>query len=333
MVIKASAGTEIRPLIAALASQDEVSREAAIARLAVIGARAVDRLTAAYKSTGEREVRIAILRALEAISDPRAVPIARAALAEGGDLAVTAAGVLRGFLESPQAATSAEALDALVAAALDTTAERRVRVAAFDALQEMPAGVRERVAEALRDDPDALVRSRAADAPKAAAEAAEAWDDALEGRLPDQPGVLREALQARAPGAALTALQKLIDVVRAREGSIKPAGRRAEWQAVRGALHQALALRGSRLALYDLRETLEGTRRPLPPSFLAAVHAVGDASCLEPIAAAHARTGGADPRWAHQLVEAFRAVARRERITRRHAALKRIAAKWPAFPV
>ena len=59
---------------------------------------------------------------------------------------------------------------------------------------------------------------------------------------------------------------------------------RAAWQNARGALHQALALRGSRVAVYDLRETIEQSRGPLPTSFVAALHVVGDASCLEPIA-------------------------------------------------
>jgi len=44
VVIKASAASEIRQLIAALSGTDEVHREAAIGRLAVIGARAVDAL-------------------------------------------------------------------------------------------------------------------------------------------------------------------------------------------------------------------------------------------------------------------------------------------------
>src|SRR3990167_8946536 len=46
-----------------------------------------------------------------------------------------------------------------------------------------------------------------------------------------------------------------------------------------------LADRGSRLALYDVRETLETVPGPLPVEFLSALTAVGDVSCLEPIAA------------------------------------------------
>jgi hypothetical protein len=117
--------------------------------------------------------------------------------------------------------------------------------------------------------------------------------------------------------------------VRVREGSMSAGPRRDEWRAARGALHQALALRGSRVAVYDLRETIEEAREPLPVSFLAALHVIGDESCVESLAAAYARTPNDDARWRHQLGAAFRAITRREKITRRHATFKRIAARWP----
>jgi hypothetical protein len=329
MVIKASAAADIRQLIVALGADDEVRREAAIARLAVIGARAVDRLIAAYESTGDRDMKIAVLRALESVGDRRTVAVAREALTAGGDLGVAAAFALRGLLDSAHGSTGTDALDALVAAVLDPAAERRVRLASFEALQDMPAGVRARVAAALQAEPDAGLKARALDTPRDAAAADAVWQDALDGRLPDAAAVLREAARTRAQAAALSALQKLIDAIRAREGSVRAHAKRAEWQALRGALHQALALRGSRVAVYDLRETIEGARGPLPVSFLAALHVVGDASCLEPLAAAYARTGIANARWRHQLGEAFLAIARREKVTRRHATMKRIASRWP----
>ncbi len=164
MSIKPSAATEIRTLIAALASDDEVKRESAVARLAIIGSRAVDRLIAAY-ATADRETRFVILRVSEAIADPRAIAISRDALTSGGDLAVAAISMLRPLLHSPVASAATQALDALVATALDQRVERRLRLAAFDALQEMPPAVRERVAEALRRDEDPGVQARAAGAP------------------------------------------------------------------------------------------------------------------------------------------------------------------------
>jgi hypothetical protein len=328
VVIKASAASEIRQFIAALGGTDEVRREAAIARLAIIGARAVDGLHKAYASTSDRETRVAVLRALECTGDGRTIGIARQAIAEGGDVAVAGAAALRGLLDSPHAPTSTEALDVLVATALDRTAGRIVRLAAFDALQGIPEGVRARVAEALRGDPDERLKARAVDASRGAATADDVWQEAVEGRLPDSPAALREAAAIRAAAAALSALQKMIDACRVREGAVSRA-RRPEWQALRGALHQALALRGSRIAVYDLRESLQDTKEHLPTSFLAALHVVGDQSCLEPLAGAFARADPADAWWRSQLAAAFRAIARRERVTRRHVVMKRIATRWP----
>ena len=260
MVIKASAASEIRQLIAALGAEDDVRREAAIARLAVLGPRAVDRLIAAYEPA-DRETQD---------RDPAGAGIGRRSprwcLSPGwrcrraGTSGVAAASALRALLDSPHGSAGTEALDLLVATALDPAAERRVRLAAFEALQDMPPGVRARVAEALQADPDPGLKARAVDLPRDAAAAEAVWQDALEGRLPDAPGVLREAAQPRAQSAALSALQKLIDAIRAREGSVRAQAKRTEWQGVRGALHQALALRGSRVAVYDLRETIEGAR-------------------------------------------------------------------------
>jgi hypothetical protein len=328
MVIKASAASEIRHLIEALGSEDDVRREAAVARLSVLGARAVDRLVATYESSPSREMKVAILRALEVAGDQRTVAVAKNAIAEGGEVAIAAVAALAAQLESAHAATAANVLDVLVAAALDPAKEKRVRVAAYQAIQHIPQ-VGARISMALRNDPDAGLNAAALDAPRDKAAADAIWQDALEGRLPDEPGLLREAALTRALTAPLGTLQKIIDAVRAIEGSLPSGHKRDQWRAARGALHQALALRGSRVAVYDLRETIEQAREPLPVSFLAALHVVGDESCVESLAAAYARTSSQEARWRHQLAAAFRAIASREKITRRHAAFKRIAARWP----
>jgi hypothetical protein len=329
MVIRASSAGEIRALVDALAGADTVRREAALARLAVIGARAVDRLLAAYPTAPDRRARIAILRALEPIRDPRPAPIAAAALRDGGDLAVAAAAVLRGLLDSPHDPASSTALDALVSCALDASAERRVRLAAFDALQDMPEDVRARVAGALdAGAPAGLPRPLPGQTSEVAAIDA-LWMDVVDGRLPDDPVMLREAVASKGGGTPLSALRRIIDAIRAREAETAAAARKAEWCGVRGALHQALALRGSRIALYDLRETIAAAAAPLPSTFLTAVHAVGDPSCLEALAGAYARAPEAETAWRSQLASAFRAIAKRERVTRRHAAMKRVAARWP----
>jgi hypothetical protein len=316
MVIKASAAAEVRQLIAALGREDVVAREAAVARLAILGDRAVERLVAAFR-TADRVTRIGILRALDAGADDRALPVARAALTEGGDASVAATGVLRTLLDSPAPGTAAAALDTLMSVVLHESADHRLRRAAAEALESVPA-VREQIAAALQGIPDARPGGSDAEA---------TWQDAAEGRLPDAPSALRQAAQAFAADAPLGVLQQLVDRVRAREQAAEPSRLRQEWSGVRGALHQALALRGSRVALYDLRESLAEAADPLPASFLAALHAVGDDSCLEGIAAAYEGTD--DVRWRAQLRDAFQAILRREHITRRAAVLKRLASKRP----
>jgi hypothetical protein len=288
-------------------------REAAIARLRIAGKRAVARLLAAYQDTADREVQIAILRVLEAVGDERALEIASQAVRAGGDVAVAGVAVLRELLGRPQGSADVKALDALLALAKDGAAERRVRAAAIGALDQAPPDVRQALgALAVGQSPDGAL-----------------WEDAIAGQLPDDPNGLREAIADRAPAAALADLRRLIEAVGARE---RTAGRKhhQEWLAVRGALHQALALRDSRIALYDLRETLERSEVPLPSTFLGALQTVGDDSCLEPLAVAFSRTG-ADARWQHQLAQAFHAIVKRERITKRHSALRRALAKAPGL--
>ncbi len=146
MVIKASAAAEIRHLIEALGAEDDVRREAAVARLSVLGARAVDRLVAAYDSAPTREMKVAVLRALEVAGDRRIVAVSKAAIQEGGDVAIAAVAALAAQIESTHAATAAEVLDVLVAAALDPAKEKRVRVTAYQAIQHIPQ-VGDRIAD------------------------------------------------------------------------------------------------------------------------------------------------------------------------------------------
>lgn len=305
MSIKPSPASEIRTLIESLGAADEVKREGAIARLAVIGSRAVDRLAAVFvEADTSRATKAGILRVLEATGDPRAIPLARRALQDGGDVAVAAAGTLRPLVQSPSADVAAESLDLLMTTLCDDTVEQRVRAAAFDALQDVPE-VRDRIGDILGNPPD----GRTVEA---------VWRDATEGRLPDAAGPLREAVQLRAASAPLGTLQKLVDALRGRETNARDASA-ADWRAARGAVHQALALRGSRIAVYDLRETLESATDALPSTFLTALHLVGDESCLAAIAAAHKRSAQ-DPRWRQQLEAAFQAIVKREKLARKPSA-------------
>jgi hypothetical protein len=326
MVIKASASSEIRLLVEALSGADDVRRDAAAARLSVIGARAVEQLLAAYARARAPQVRATILLVLEPIGDPRSLEPARIALRkEDAEVAIAAAQVLRGLLDAPEPGVAAGALDALVTLALDSKAPLAVRRAAYDTLRDLPEDVRAGVAGVLGPDADWETTDAAPESPKQAVKSA--WTAALDGRLPEQVAVLREAVQSRAATAPLTSLQKLVDTLRARERV--DAAQAADWGALRGSVHHALALRGSRVALYDLKESLSEAKTPLPVSFLSAVHTVGDSSCLEPLAQAYAHAAEPEEWWRQQLASAFRAVMAREKLTRRSAAVKRALARWP----
>lgn len=335
MPIRPSSSTDIRQLIEALAGPDEVKRESAVARLAVIGARAAEQLLAHYPGAGPA-ARAGILRVLEAIGEARALPLARAALADpSAETASAAIGVLRGFLTSPQAVHARDALDATVATALDSSRPAAARLAALDALRVLPADVGDAVRKNLTEDKDPDVRARAASpvtrpaGQSASTEDEAVWNEAVAGRLPGSPAPLKHALAARRTTAPLTALQHLVDHLRAREQRESVAERREEWRALRGAVHQALAARNSRLALYDLRDSLLDPDR-LPVAFLAALEEIGDATCLDTLAAAYeASSRSGDAWWREHVAAAFRAIVVREGLTRRHAAVKRMMTRWP----
>jgi hypothetical protein len=321
---------ELRQLIDALGGTDEVARESAVARLTLMGARAVERLLQEFPAADSR-ARPGMLRTLEAIGDPRMLPVARGALSDPSpDTVAAAVGALRALLTSPQPSIARDALDGVVALALDTARPSAARVAALEALRVLPADVREAVRKNLADDPDAEVRARAA--PPASGDLpgdAAAWTAAVEGRLPASPASLKQLLAARRGTARLTELQHVVDHLRAREQREPDAARREEWRAVRGAVHQALAARNSRLALYDLRDSLLEPDR-LPVAFLAALEEIGDATCLETLAAAYeASSRSGDAWWREHVATAFRAIVHREGLTRRHAAVKRAMTRWP----
>jgi hypothetical protein len=300
-----------------------VQREAAIARLAVIGPRTVDHLLQAYTNATTRG-RVGILRALEAIADPRALTPACDALSAGpADASLAAVGVLRGLLATTEAAK--DALDVLVAAALNRGLGTELRLAALEALRDLPTDVLAPIRASLLADPDAGVRAAA----RGESARVDEWHMAAAGELPATAASLKELVAAHQSDARLTELQRLVDHVRARERAETDPEVRAEWRAVRGSLHQALASRGSRLALYDLRDSLS-EHGALPVTFLAALEEIGDASCVEALADAYdASSRSADLWWREHVAAAFRAIVRREGLTRRHLVVKRALTRWP----
>ena len=326
MVIRPSSARSVEQLVSRLESGAPVERDAAVARLIVIGERAVVHLLPLLESGQKPEATVAALSVLEGIADPRALEPVLAA-ARRDEVAVPAIQAARAYLGGRHGART---LDELTAIALDTDRREKIRLAALHALRAVGRKTLEPLLTRLEQDPSAAVRAAAAQSVAAAADQDPAFvlADAAENGLPDDPAVLRAAIPEAGDAAPLATLLRVVERVREREAT-EPAARRPAWTAVRGAAHAALANRGSRLALYDLRESLESAAEPLPVDFLAALSRMGDASCLEAIAAAYSRAAGAAPDdwWRRHLADAFRTIVEREKVTRRHPAIKRIEQK------
>jgi hypothetical protein len=147
------------------------------------------------------------------------------------------------------------------------------------------------------------------------------------------PAALVEALQRSTEDIAIPALHQLIEEIGGRERGAAVQADRDEWTKARAAVHGVLARRGSRVALYDVRDTLASASGALAEGFLAAAELVGDAPCLESIADALARVPARldrhEQQWRDRLVRAGRAIVSREGLTRRHAVVKRLTRKHP----
>ncbi len=333
MSIRASSSSQIESLVANLSAASTATREAAVARLTVMGPRAVERLVALAGSSAPAAARTAALRTLEAIGDPRALTPALDILADTGSepaVGAAAAGVARVFLRGRRGAA---AVDRLTAVVLDRGRAEALRVAALRALRALDPATIAPVLASLAEDPSAAMRAEAVTknrSRRATADPAVTVTSAAEQGLPEGAGgaaALRKALGGVGEEVPLPTLLRVVERLREREAA-EPAARREEWTMTRAAAHVALASRGSRLGLYDLRESLEAAAAPLPVEFLAALSTAGDVSCLEPIAGAHARAKNAW--WRDHLADAFHTIVAREKLTRRHAVLKRIEKRWPA---
>lgn len=294
---------DIDRLIADLQSSDSIRRDAAVARLRILGNRALPRLIDLVAAHESAAVRALALDALEGLDDVRAIDVAFDALRDGNiEVVIAALGVLRRWVAEE---TGTRLLDAITAITVDRSRDARVRVAALAALSELP----EHLVRPIRDQ---------APPPESA------------GPSLDDPVQVREWIQAYGADATLSTLHELITRTREREHAESSSRLRSEWLQARGRAHQALAKRDSLVALYDLRETFEAATGALPQSFLSTAAAIGDASCLEPLARAWA-TAGKDLDWNHQLSTTAATIMRREKLTGRSAAVKKLRANFPGF--
>jgi hypothetical protein len=295
--------TDLDRLIADLESTDSIRRDAAVARLRILGRRALPRLIDILAAHQSAHVRALALNALEGVDDVRVIDATVGALGDGNvEVVIAALGVLRGWVAEE---TGTRLLDAITTIAVDRSRDARVRVAALAALSELP----EHLVRPIREQ---------APPPESA------------GPLLEDPVAVREWIQAYGAGATLSTLHELVTRTRER-GHVESSSRlRSEWLQARGRAHQALARRQSLVALYDLRETFESAAGPLPQPFVSTAAAIGDASCLEPLARAWA-AAGKDLNWKHELSTAAASIMRREKLTGRSAVVKKLRANYPGF--
>ena len=301
MVIRSSSARDVELLLQDLQSGSAVRREAAVARLRVLGSRAVARLEALLRHGGERD-RVSALHALDGLDDPRVVDLALGALADASSsVRLQAIQALRPWVAREE---GTRVMEALVTCALSDEQAADVRAAARDALSQLPHDIIQPILE---------------QAPTPATET-----------LPVDPATTQAWLAAH-PDAPLSSLHTLITQLRSHEPHEAGDALRLPWVVARGAVHAALARRDSAVALYDLRETFDTTSVPLPLDYLTAATSIGDIACVEALAKAWSATSPSEAWWRERLADAAQSITARLKLTRRHAAVKRLHQRWPGF--
>jgi hypothetical protein len=307
MPIVPSRARDIQRLAADLGAASAAVRESAVARLTLLGERAVEPLLALLRSAAGA-ARLAALDVLEALrSDPRVLPgvlalvgdrdtrVAQRAIeiaGESGD--ARAVGALGGVaakgvaslrhaaivaLGRLHAAGLVLATDQLLDVVTDEQQDEAARLEAFDTLESLPAKDLKALKRRLRGSTSTALAARAA------------------GRLDPDQELLESALRERTPGSILV-LHRLLERIEDAES--------------RARVHTALAGLGSRIALYDLREMLEARPVRAAAPLLDAAARLGDASLVPTLAALVADT----PELLEACAAAFASIAVREKLRR-----------------
>ncbi len=320
MPIVPSRGSEIKALIAALGDRRANRREAALAKLTLLGERSLPHALEALRSPSPL-VRLGALAMLERVGTNRVLPHAlllladadegvavRAAQLAGAHADTRAAKALREALRSrradvPRAAAEAlvrlhdqgfvEALEPLLDVLFDEEADDEVRLVALDAVARLPVAESGPLLARLSG-----TSSRRLSLAAAGLRGTERPDDAT----------------------AIPALHREIErLSTAGPSRMDPAATAA----AKADVHLALARLDSRIALYDLREMLEA--RP-PRSAGALLHAaglVGDKSLVPTLA----RLAADEPGLIGPCAEAFGAIVRRGALRRTSPSMRRVKAE------
>lgn len=320
---------DIPSLIAALAADDAVTRESAAARLAVAGERAIPAVQALVSDdTAASTARILGLFVVWDVHRHQGIATAAdAAAAKDDPLALEAVELLGQALDDSSDVTGGDlALEHLTRLVLDNRLPPARRRAMLGALRRLPRRLREPVFHALSSDAALAGEARTDLTAPPPPGRLERWAD--EERLPAAPTELSAAIATEGQQAAITTLARLVALTRRYEKDGHGADREA-WHHARGLLHETLARRGSLLALYDLRETLEDRQQRVSAPMLAAATQIGDESCLDGVAARWVHAG--EDIWLRdQLERIFHAILTRERLHRRSPALSRLLKRHPA---
>jgi HEAT repeats len=290
MPIVPSRAHDTKELIARLGDPRSARREASVARLTLLGQRAVPALMVAAESR-DPLVRLGAIESLDRIGSPQGLGALTQALRDGDLRVATLAAQALGRLHGSGVA---EAFEPLVGLLVDEAASEDVRLQALEALGTLSESeMRPLLTRLLRTSRTRLQRAAAALAARGTGVASG------EGEAPATIPALHRELQRL--GAA------------ARRGATAAAQAKAR-------IHVALARLDSRIALYDLREMLE--RRPARDvgDLLEAAAMVGDRSMLPAVVAlAHDEPGLFEP-----CATAVSRIVERERIARAGAFLKAI---------
>ena len=332
MPIVPSRSRETQALVARLSSARAAEREAAVARLLVLGPRALPAALAALPGSGS-ELRLCVLDLLEHTGDARARAAVMALCGDrNGLVARRALALLSRYPEPKAAATAARVLcggpaDRRVSAARALCAlHGRGLVEALEPLLDVILDEaedegfrREALASLHAVDPKTAATLRAKLArgvgPLARPEALPALHTALERATdPKTLGALADAIgRLRSP----TSIPVLSHALKRLRDLPSRAGGEAQAEAI-SRLHLALAALDSRIALFDLRERLLAGPRLAATTLLEAAEQIGDASLVPALARIHAEERTLRTRSA----TVFAAIVARERLRPRSAALR-----------
>jgi hypothetical protein len=252
-----------------------------------------------------------------------------------------------------------EALDPLVDTLVDDEADTAVRLSILDALVRieppLPRSTLRALHRRLASSDDAVVARRASELDRPAAERRDPGDVVERLRGGEIAGVearriastlldsgevplerLHLALEAAPSARSVQALAVVLGAVGG-PASIPALSRalarvtdRTEEEnegddglAARAAIHSALANLDSRVALHDLRELIARHPRQAMPELLDAAARVGDGSLVPALA----RAASEEPSLREPCTSTFVAIARREKLRRSSAAVRRVKAE------